>query len=212
MVKKLFFKDPYLVSCDARIVSKEGNKVELDQTVFFAFSGGQASDSGTIGGIPVVDAKKEGNRIIYTLENEPAFNMGDTVYVEIDATKRNKIMRLHSAAHLVYFVFKEKTGIDKMIGSNLDENKARVDYEYSQSLSDMIPELEKAVNEAIASDAPIERIADAVDPERMHWKCKTWECPCGGTHVNQLAEIGALKLKRKNIGGGKERIEIFLSE
>ncbi|MDO8656952.1 MAG: alanyl-tRNA editing protein, partial [Nanoarchaeota archaeon] len=44
------------------------------------------------------------------------------------------------------------------------------------------------------------------------WQCGEWKMPCGGTHPRTTGEIGALTLKRKNIGKGKERIEIFLKE
>ena len=212
MVKKLFWQDPYRTTCEAKVERVEGNTVELDQTIFYAFSGGQASDKGTIGDITVLEAKKEGSRIIYTLEQAPTFVAGDTVQVKIDGERRKKMMRLHTAVHLVYFVFKDKTGIDKMIGSNLDDNKGRVDYESPESIASLLPELEKAVNEIIQQDPHIDRYPDEQDPEKWHWKCGSWECPCGGTHVKSLKEVGKVALKRKNIGGGKERIEIYLVE
>ncbi|WP_330945602.1 alanine--tRNA ligase-related protein, partial [Streptococcus anginosus] len=62
----------------------DGNKVELDQTIFFAESGGQESDEGTINGIPVLIAQKLGVRLIYTLESSPNFTLGDIVTTNID--------------------------------------------------------------------------------------------------------------------------------
>jgi len=53
MTKKLFWDNPYLTECDATVTSVNGTRVKLDQTIFFAFSGGQESDSGNIGEINV---------------------------------------------------------------------------------------------------------------------------------------------------------------
>ncbi|PIY59962.1 alanyl-tRNA editing protein, partial [Candidatus Woesearchaeota archaeon CG_4_10_14_0_8_um_filter_47_5] len=64
MTQKLFWQDPYQTECTARVTSLENTgetiKVKLDQTIFFAFSGGQESDNGTIGEVPVVNAVKHG--------------------------------------------------------------------------------------------------------------------------------------------------------
>jgi alanyl-tRNA synthetase len=62
MTKKLFWEDPYMTECTAKVTSVEGRKVKLDQTIFFAFCGGQESDKGTIGGINVLTATKLGDR------------------------------------------------------------------------------------------------------------------------------------------------------
>jgi len=59
MLQKLFWNDPYAREIQAKIESVEGDCVYLDQTIFYAFSGGQESDVGTIGGIEVLEAMKE---------------------------------------------------------------------------------------------------------------------------------------------------------
>src|SRR3989338_3575261 len=211
MSKKLFWEDPYQKECRAKAVSVNGQEVVLDQTVFYAFSGGQASDSGTISGIPVKEAIVSEKDVIYVLEQAPNFKEGDEVEVKIDWEKRYKIMKLHSAAHIVYFIFLEKTGIKKLIGSNVDEAKSRLDYEYPQPISEMLPEAEKLANEAISKNIGIKTHFESGSIEKRLWECAGMICPCGGTHVKMTGEIGKIKLKRKNIGAGKERIEITLS-
>src|SRR3989338_1805732 len=105
MTKKLFWEDPYQTECTAKVTSIDNNKVKLDQTIFYAFSGGQLSDEGTIGGIKVLEAKKEGDKenimdIEYTLADDPSFQVGDVVEVKIDPIRRENLRRLHSAAHI----------------------------------------------------------------------------------------------------------------
>ena len=211
MTKKLFHEDPYKTECEANVVSAMGPEITLDQTIFFAFSGGQASDSGTINDISVKEAIASGEDIVYVLEQIPNFKEGDKVKVRIDWNKRNRIMRLHSAAHIVHFLFAEKTGVRKLIGSNIGENKARLDYEYPKPIAELLPEAEAKANEIFSQDIEIRTYPDEGDLNKRWWECKEWKCPCGGTHVKSTKEIGKVQLKRKNIGSGKERIEITLS-
>ena len=183
----------------------------LDQTVLFPFGGGQASDSGTIGGIPVAEAKDLKKEIAYTLAQQPTFTVGDTVTMQIDWEKRSKLMKLHSAVHLVSFLFTEKTGISKAIGSNIAPDKGRMDYAYPENISTLLPELEQQANAVIAQDLPIKRYGDTVDPEKQWWECGKWKCLCCGTHPKSTGEIGKIKLKRNNPGKEKERVEVLLA-
>lgn len=210
MVIKLFWKDPYMKECYAKVAAIEGNKVWLDKTVFFAFSGGQASDKGTINGINVLEAVKQDDEIYYVLEKEPDFKVGDNVKVEIDWNYRHKIMRLHSAAHIVYYFFIEKAGEQKVIGSNISIDKARLDFAYNESISLLLPEIQEKTMEVINKGIYIKTFEDEKDLSKRLWQCGKWLMPCGGTHVKNTKEIGQIKLKRNNIGAGKERIEVSL--
>lgn len=214
-MKKLFYKDPLQDSCEATVISVQGNTVQIDQTIFFAFSGGQASDNGTIAGINVTEARKlDENSIEYILAEVPTFNVGDQVEVKIDLNNRKTLMRLHSAAHIVCFLFEKITGIHytKCVGSNVDPTKSRLDYVLDENISQYFEELTKEANEIFTSDHPIKTYSQKEDPTRREWECPSLDmsCPCGGTHVSNTSEIGEIRLKRKNIGKGKERIEIIL--
>lgn len=210
MVEKLFRQGPYLSSCEAMVTDMKGDEVSLDRTVFFAFSGGQQSDSGTIGGCPVAEARAQGEEISYKLGCVPSFGVGDRVEVKIDIGKRKRIMRLHSAVHIVFFIFSGHSGVKKLIGSNVTQEKARVDFEYGESVAEVLPQVEEEANELISRDLKISTYADEKNPERWWWECADMKCPCGGTHVRTSSEIGKVRLKRKNIGSGKERIEVTL--
>lgn len=211
MTTHLFWEDPYRTSCEAKVLRIEGNTVVLDQTVLFPFGGGQASDSGTIGGIAVQEAKDLKNEIIYVLEQQPPFAIGDIVTVQIDWKKRNKLMKLHAAVHLISFLFTEKTGIADSIGSNITPDKGRIDYLYPENISALLPELEQQANAIIAQDLPIKRYGDSLDPEKQWWECGKWKCLCCGTHPKSTMEIGKIRLKRANPGKGKERVEVTLT-
>ncbi|MBN1503406.1 alanyl-tRNA editing protein [Candidatus Woesearchaeota archaeon] len=215
MTKKLFWKDPYLTECKAMVTSMEGNKVKLDQTIFYAFSGGQESDEGTINGIKVVNAVKQGEKeniidIEYELEKVPDFKVGDEVEVKIDKEKRDKLRRLHSAAHIVYYFVTSSLGRLRIIGSNIASEKARFDFLYNKPISDLLPMIEEQVNPFLAEGHEIITEPDEKNPDMRWWRCYEWSMPCGGTHVKNTKEIGKIRLKRKNIGADKERIEIYL--
>jgi len=213
--KKLFWENPYQTECKAIVTAINGNKVKLNQTIFYAFSGGQASDEGIINNIKVIEAKKEGDKeniidIEYTLEKEPDFKVGDEVEVIIDKERRRKLRNLHSAAHLLYYLVIEQLGLIKIVGSNINPDKARMDFLYDKPLNELIPTIESNVNNFIQENHPIIMKNDLEKPDLRWWMCKDWKMPCGGTHVKSTNEIGKIKLKRVNIGKGKERIEIFL--
>ncbi len=210
--KNLFWEDPYLKECGARVVSVNGDEIKLDQSIFYAFSGGQQSDSGTINGINVLEARKEGDDIVYKLEKTPDFREGDTVKVSIDWDKRYKIMKLHSAAHIVWFFFEKKSGTRRIIGSNVTVDKSRVDCEYPESIAPLLPETEESSNKFITEGHEVKAYDDAEKPGRRIWESAEFRTFCGGTHVKNTSEIGKIKLKRKNLGAGKERIEITLAE
>src|SRR3989338_378248 len=183
--KKLFWDDPYLTSCTATITSIKGNRVQVDQTIFYAFSGGQESDEGTIGGIKVIEAVKQGDKeniidIEYTLEQEPAFKVGDTVEIKINPEKRRKLRNLHSAAHILYYLTIETIGKVKIVGSNIAQDKARMDFNYDQPITDLVPKLELKMNQFIVESHPIILSNDLEKQDLRWWTCGEWKIPCDG--------------------------------
>jgi len=208
-MRRIFWDDPYKTECEAVVTKIDGNKVYLDQTVFFAFSGGQESDSGSINGVSVQEAVSEGEYIYYIVESP--MKEGDKVRIEIDWEKRFKIMRLHSAAHIVYYLLTDKIGKHELIGSNITHQKSRLDFLYEKSISEFIPEMQEKVNGIIEKGLDIKIYDDPANPGRRLWELEGFEpMACGGTHLKNTREIGRIKLKRNNIGAGKERVEITL--
>jgi Ser-tRNA(Ala) deacylase AlaX len=213
MVEKVFWTNPYLTKLDTRIASVNGNDITVQQTIFYAFSGGQESDTGLIGGYSVDQAKKDGHEIIYTVEEGHGLKVGDQVNMTIDWDRRYRLMRLHFAAEVVLeLVYKNLEGIDK-IGAHIDQDKARIDFLWHENISKSFPMIEKESREIIEANLDIISAFSDEGNGRRYWEVKGFSrVPCGGTHLKKTGEVGEIKLKRNNIGRGKERIEIYVSE
>lgn len=212
MTIKHFWTDPYLHRLSTAIASVDGPRVTLAETIFFAFSGGQESDRGTIAAYPVLGAEKNGTEIVYTLPDAHGLAVGDPVEIVIDGERRYRLMRLHFAAELVLeLCYRHFAGIAK-IGAHISEDKARLDFLWRESLSPELPALLAAVNALVEADAEIISTFDDEAAERRSWSIAGFaRVPCGGTHLRRTGEVGALRLKRHNVGRGKERIEISLA-
>jgi misacylated tRNA(Ala) deacylase len=218
----LFREDAYLRSCEATVVAVRDNAVELDRTVFYPLGGGQLGDTGRISGLKVVDTRKgEGDVVLHLLEpgaTLPA--VGAKVTAEIHWERRHRLMRYHTALHLVGAVVKAP-----VTGGRIGEDKAHLDFDI---------EMEKLVKESIEGgvNALVEAghatraswIADAeldarpelvrtmsVAPPRGAGRVRLLEIPgvdlqaCGGTHVANTREIGRLAVARIRSEGRKNK-------
>jgi misacylated tRNA(Ala) deacylase len=219
MTNFLFRDDAYLNSTPATVVeiTAEGGIV-LDQTVFYAASGGQPGDTGIItltDGTRIAIATAihpdgDKTRIIHVpAEGQSLPARGDTVTAEIDWDRRHRLMRMHTALHLLSVVFPFP-----VTGGQVGEDKGRLDFdmpEVPENLDALVAEL----NAMIAADHPVtaEWITDAEMEERADL-IKTMKVkppmgqgrvrlvrigdvdlqPCGGTHVASTGEIGSVKL------------------
>lgn len=211
MTIKMFWKDPYQAYIDTHITSVEGAKVKVHETIFYAFSGGQESDTGTISGFPVKKAEKIGNDIEYTLPETHGLKKGDPVTINIDWDRRYKLMRLHFSAELTLEFIYEKLQGSERIGAHIAENKARIDFIWAESISPLLAEVTADVNSIVQKNLPIQSAYSDKATERRYWAVDgVAKVPCGGTHLRETGEVGRVKLKRKNIGKGKERVEIYL--
>ncbi len=212
MTKKLFWQDPYLTQTETRIASVKENNVTVDETIFYALSGGQESDTGTIGNRRVLEARKEGKEIVYTLEDGHALKVGDRVWMKIDWQRRYKLMRLHFAAEIVLELAYRNLSSIKKIGAHIAEDKARIDFEWDANISKEFPLLKKEALKIIEANREIVSAFSDEDKEERYWEIHEFSrVACGGTHLTKTGEIGGIDLKRKNIGKGKERIEIYLT-
>ena len=213
MTGKLFWTDPYQTTLTTTVARVEGSQLWLQDTIFYAFSGGQESDAGTIAGWPVVQAEKQGQDIVYTLPPEHGLSAGDTVRVEIDWPRRYRLMRLHFAAELTLeTIYRDFAGVEK-IGAHIAADKARIDFALAEPITPHLPAISAKVQGLIDADSEIVSAFSDLEAQRRYWEVSGYcRVPCGGTHLRRTGEVGRIALKRKNIGKGKERVEITLLE
>lgn len=211
--KKRFWDNPYLTELDTRITGIDGQTVTVEETICYAFSGGQQSDSGTIAGREILDAQKDGFEIRYTLAGTDGLAVGLPVKMVLDWDKRHRLMKLHFAAELVLEWVYQNCGHPEKIGANITQDKARVDFVWEGNIKEVFPRMQPAIEAMIAADLPIVSAFSDLETETRYWEIDGFaRVPCGGTHPRSTGEIGALRFKRTNPGSGKERIEITLIE
>jgi misacylated tRNA(Ala) deacylase len=221
LAELLFREDPYLKACEATVVAVHENAVELDRTVFYAMSGGQAGDTGTIGDLKVIDTRKgdSADSVLHLVENA-ALKVGDRVTAQIDWERRHRLMRYHTALHLLGAVVKAP-----VTGGRIQDDKAHLDFdiEMEKLVKD---EIEARLNELTClstetktswiSDAELDARPDlvktmSVAPPRGEGRVRLLEIPgidlqaCGGTHVKRLGEIGRLSVARIRSEGKRNK-------
>ena len=219
--------------------ANEGYHIVLDQTAFYPLGGGQPADTGIIRTqkreIKVSDVRMLQGRVIHIAkEMTREIQEGDRVQGSIDWDRRYALMLNHTAAHLMSEALRKATGLPmEVIGSGIDTEKVRLDLAYNGSLGPALPQIEKIANDIIREKRPV--IAKTMSRElaqrhveKFHESLKTLPpqvqevriveikdlhaCACGGTHLRNTGEIGAIKiLKRRSKGKNVERIE-FLAQ
>jgi len=231
----LFRDDSYLKQCEARVVAvTEQGGIVLDRTVFYANSGGQPGDTGTlitadgtriaIDNAVYTDAAK--SEIAHILAKDspapgsPALKVGDRVSAAIDWDKRYAHMRMHTALHLLSAVLPYA-----VTGGSVGESESRLDFDIPESGLDK-DAITARVNEMIASDAAVRSrwISDeelaanpgqvktmSVQPPMGTGRVRLIEIanldlqPCGGTHVRATKEIGAVRVTQIEKKGKQNR-------
>lgn len=230
----LFRDDAYLQSAQARVVAITERGIELDRTIFYPLGGGQPGDTGTLvrangERIAITDTRK-GETLdsvvhIVAPSGRP-LEVGEDLALELDWARRYALMRLHTALHVMSCVV-----VAPVTGGNISPDKARLDFDIDLNLLDAA-KIERETNELIARGVTTETvwITDAeldaqpelvktmsVHPPRGAGRVRLLKIPgidlqpCGGTHVRNIAEIGAIRVVRiRNEGKRNRRVEIAL--
>ena len=210
VAKKLFWDAPYLCELKTRVSGVEGEWITVEETIFFAFSGGQESDRGSIGGYEVLKAEKRAMEIFYQI-GEHDLKVGDTVLQCIDRHRRHKLMRGHFAAELVLELVETMFQSPEKIGAHIAEDKARLDFVWDGNIAEIFESINAKLQELIKADLVIKSDFEDAENEKRYWQIDGFaKVACGGTHIKRTGEIGTVLLKRNNIGKGKERIEVHL--
>jgi alanyl-tRNA synthetase len=210
---KVFWQDPYLTELETTVKAVHGNQIILSGTIFYAFSGGQESDTGTIGGYHVLNAEKNASEIYYTLPDDHSLKKNDIVKVTIDWDRRYRLMRLHFAAEVILELVYQKFPEIPKVGAHIGASKARIDFRWNENITPFLSELQKTAQGIIDANHPIISAFSDEGHERRYWEIEGFSSvPCGGTHIKNTGEIGVIRLKRINPGKGFERIEIFVTD
>jgi misacylated tRNA(Ala) deacylase len=232
----LFRDDAYLREADAGVVGVHAGGVELDRTLFYPLGGGQPGDTGALvradgTRVAIVDTRKgeaPGSVLHVLVPGAATPNVGERVGLTLDWQRRYALMRLHTALHVMSCVV-----VAPVTGGNIAPDKARLDFDIDMSALDPA-QIEEGTNALIARAVSTETvwITDAeldarpelvktmsVQPPRGAGRVRLLRIagidlqPCGGTHVRNIAEIGAIRVLRiRNEGRRNRRVEIVLAQ
>jgi len=229
-MKALYMNDSYLKGFEGVVKSVKDDKyIVLDQTVFYPQGGGVACDAGVIirEGVefPVVFVGKLDGDISHEV-SEPGLREGDKIRGKISWERRNKLMRLHTAAHLLSSIFHNK-GNAKITGNNIDVEKSRIDFNLEDFDREKISEYVSLANELIKKGMPVRsyfmkkeialkipdliKLANKMPPDVDELRIVEIEGidkqADGGCHVKNLKEIGPIEIvKLENKGKSNRRL------
>jgi alanyl-tRNA synthetase len=222
-----------------RKVTQKGKsywQISLSETPFYAESGGQVGDTGTLQFgeeiVEVFDTKKENGLILHYLNSRPN-NLVGNVIATVDTVRRNRITAHHSVTHLMHAALRQVLGEHvAQKGSLVNDTYLRFDFShFAKMTSEEIAQVEKIVNEKVRANIPVviknmskedalqtgamalfgEKYGDMVrvvimDPDYSIELC-------GGTHVGNTGEIGYFKIQAESaVAAGVRRIEAVSGE
>ncbi|WP_343561066.1 alanyl-tRNA editing protein [Kiloniella sp. b19] len=232
MTDKLFLEDAFCQETEARVLSvtPEGGLI-LDQTIFYAASGGQPGDRGSIrrasGEVVAVqdtrfDSAQKETVVHDVAEAQTAFEVGETLVLSLEWERREKLMRMHTALHLLCSLIPHP-----VTGGSIGEEESRLDFDMPENPDKK--ELSDSLMALVEGDYPVssrwveERELDAnpdlvrtmsVSPPRGQGRVRLVEIgedgavdrqPCGGTHVASTGSIGAIHVGKIEKKGKQNR-------
>ena len=230
MTEMMCLKDSYAKEFEAEVVKVDSGKyVVLDKTLFYAVGGGQPCDEGKLicgGEYKVIFVKKVGGELSHEVDKE-GLKVGDKVKGIIDWEKRYKLMRYHTATHVLSSLMHNEGGV-LITGNQLGVDKTRIDFnleEFSKEKIEKYIDMAKEVigkggdvkvyfmgKEDALKDEGVVKLAnreflEKLDEVRIVEIVGVDKQLDGGTHVKNLNEIGKLKLlKVENKGKNNRRV------
>ncbi|NLW16793.1 MAG: hypothetical protein GX033_03960 [Firmicutes bacterium] len=221
--RKLYYRDPYLHTFKAKVVAVKPGWIALDQTAFYPEGGGQPADQGWLQGQRVTDVQIDEQEVVWhkvDLDTE----IGVTVEGRLDWLRRFDHMQQHTAQHVLsqafWQLFKAET-----VGFHLGEQNVTIDLAGTDLDEEALVQAEALTNAKLRGRIPVRsyEVAAEMLPTQLLRKLPQVEgdirlvqigdfdlCPCGGTHVRDLGEIGLLKVLGSEKKRGNTRV-IFLA-
>ncbi|WP_137937887.1 alanyl-tRNA editing protein [Chitinivorax sp. B] len=231
MTQCLFRDDAYLTSCDAEVIAIDERGIQLSHTVFYPLGGGQPGDTGQLQHadgriVRITDTRKgEGlDSIVHIPAPEsPSLRVGDRVTATIDWDRRYRLMRIHTALHLLSVALPYP-----VTGGQIAEDKGRLDFDLQGEQPDKTTAA-AFLNALIEAAHPVSThwITDeeldaqpeliktmSVSPPRGVGRVRLLKIgdmqqidlqPCGGTHVRNTQEIGPMLVQKIESKGKQNR-------
>ncbi|EDQ33360.2 putative metal-dependent hydrolase [Hoeflea phototrophica DFL-43] len=230
-MKALFVEDAYLSTAEARVTTvREDGGIMLDQTCFYATSGGQPGDTGflertngekiIIAGTVTGESKSE---IIHIpAPGQPVPEAGEGAVMHIDWERRYNLMRMHTACHLLSVVCPYP-----ITGAAVSETDSRIDFDMSETIdkAEVTAKLMELVNanhpiftqwiseDDLAANPDLVKSKNVRPPrgqDRIRLVCigegsAIDSQPCGGTHVSETAEVGEIHIGKIEKKGRENR-------
>ena len=207
--RKLYYEDSHLVQFSATVLSctqvKKGYEVILDATAFYPEGGGQAGDTGALGGVRVLDTRERDDTLVHLCDG--ALPVGGTVEGAVDYGPRFLRMQQHSGEHIVSGILHRRYGCHNT-GFHMGADVITIDFDAVIPAADL-PQIEAEANSAVWANLPVrcwypepEELAGLSyrTKRALPWPVRIVEipgfdrCACCGTHVQATGEIGLIKL------------------
>ncbi len=231
MTQALYLKDPYLKEFETTVLEVNNKFIILDKTLFYPNSGGQPNDTGKLINLAtneefeVVFVKKIKNNISHEVDKE-GLKEDDKVKGILNWDKRYYFMRAHTSAHVISAVIFNETKA-QITGNQLSEDKIRIDFNLENFNREQIKDFETKSNELLSKDLPVLtyflptdeafkipevfRLKNVLPPTIKEIRIVEIQDfdkqACGGTHINNLKEIGKIEMiKAENKGKDNRRI------
>jgi Ser-tRNA(Ala) deacylase AlaX len=230
MTRKLFWDDAYQREFTATVLKAEGCSVVLDQTCFNPRGGGLVSDLGTVEGSPLSEVTKSGDEIVHVFPSPSALNAGQAVKGVLDWDRRYKIMKMHTATHILSNIVNRETGA-LITGNSVAPDESRVDFSLEDFDEGRMESYLERVNEVVSQDLTVRtyflkreealsmpgmvKLAQAAPPETAELRIVEIgdfdRQADGGVHVSRTSEIGKVRfLRADNKGRANRRVYFTL--
>lgn len=233
MTELIYMNNCYAKEFDATVIKADGKFIVLDKTAFYPQGGGQPADTGKLikdeQEYTVVFAKKKGPDVSHEVDKE-GLKEGDTVHGIIDWDRRHKLMRMHTAAHILSEIFHKETGA-LITGNQLNLEKSRIDFNLEHFDREKIGEYVAKANEIVQKNLPIKiytlsreealkipsvtKLANVLPPAVQELRIVEIEGfdkqADGGTHVKSTKEVGEIEVvNAENKGKNNRRVYFTL--
>ncbi len=207
MTELIYYQDQYCREIESKVVKIEGNRIVLDKTIFIPQTNTEPGDYGKIQGMKIAGSKKDEKDIWHIIPKQIPFQVGDTVKLELEWSKRLLAMKLHSALHLLAGPFDKNLKKRAVAGAVKGKQAYLV---FKEEISDEI--INKAIEQANKDIENGLEINSYWDKKREGFR---WTqvgdypaIPDGGLLMKNTKEIGKLVFVSKEIEQGKYKITI----